>query len=73
MLKTIVISLLIIITVNYIIHFVKSSFTKPIVQYIDKVEVAKVAEVAEVVIDPNELSNFLKMQIDIKNNFNNNK
>ena len=38
MLKTIVFSLLIIIVLNFILHYIKDSFTEPIIRYIDKPE-----------------------------------
>lgn len=38
MLKTIVSSLLIIIVLNFILHYIKDSFTEPIIRYIDKPE-----------------------------------
>jgi hypothetical protein len=34
MYKTIILSLLIIIVINYIIHFLKKTFTEPIIRYI---------------------------------------
>jgi len=35
MIKTIIISVLILVVLNYIIHFLKDSFTQPIVKYLD--------------------------------------
>ena len=36
MIKTIVISLLLIIVLNFILHYLKDVFTEPIIRYIDK-------------------------------------
>jgi len=38
MIKTIVFSLLIIIVLNFILHYIKDSFTEPVIRYIDKPE-----------------------------------
>jgi hypothetical protein len=34
--KTIILSLLIIIVLNFILHYIKDAFTEPIIRYIDK-------------------------------------
>jgi len=51
MYKTIILSVLIIVVINYIIHFLKNSFTEPILRYIPerKTDVSM----------KDELSNFL--------------
>lgn len=36
MIKTIIVSLLIIIVLNYILHYIKDVFTEPIIRYVDK-------------------------------------
>lgn len=51
MYKTIILSILIIVVINYIIHFLKNSLTKPIIRYIP--EPKKEVDMKE------ELSNFL--------------
>lgn len=35
MIKTIIISILIVIVINYIVHFIKDSFTQPMVKYLE--------------------------------------
>lgn len=35
MIKTIIISILIVIVINYIVHFLKDSFTQPMVKYLE--------------------------------------
>ena len=44
MYKTIILSLLIIIVINYIIHFLKKTFTEPIIRYIPDISNPIVSE-----------------------------
>lgn len=39
--KTIIISILIIVVINCIVHFLKDSFTQPMIKYIDPIPSAK--------------------------------
>lgn len=73
MFKTIGISILIILLINYIVHFLKTSLTEPIIRYIPEHEIAELKnEIIEIIDEntettetmKNELSNFL-MEINI--------
>jgi len=45
MMRTIIISILIVIVINYIVHFLKDSFTQPMVKYLE-VSVPKYSDIA---------------------------
>ena len=72
MFKTICISILIILLINYIVHFLKTSLTEPILRYIPEEKVSELKnEIINEITEPsktetmkNELSNFL-MEINI--------
>lgn len=64
MYKTIILSVLIVVVINYIIHFLKNSFTEPIVKYIPDVsKTIPMDSPIDATIDPpdmkGELSTFL--------------
>lgn len=56
MYKTIIFSLLIIVVINYILHFLKNSFTEPIIKYIPDKSKQTILEFPDM---KEELSSFL--------------
>ena len=70
MIKTIIISILIVIVINYIVHFLKDTFTQPMVRYLEvsvpnlKIESEKVEKEVSKPDMKDELSDFL-MSINI--------
>jgi len=61
MIKTIIFSLLIIIVLNFILHYIKDAFTEPIVRYIDKTEKIEKLEKVEKV-EKNESDKSMEMK-----------
>ena len=62
-LKTIILSILILVVINYIIHFLKVSLTQPIIKYIPMEQNEPPSETIDIDMK-NELTNFL-MSINI--------
>ena len=62
-LKTIILSILILVVINYIIHFLKVSLTQPIIKYIPMEQNETPSETIDIDMK-NELTNFL-MSINI--------
>ena len=66
MIKTIFVSLLIIIVLNYILHYVKDAFTEPIIRYVDKPIDNLIDKPQEPIVEENvkDMKNELMMFLD---------